>query len=307
MLPLKYAAETSFHVDGCVYSVDMLRICGRFLKLKDYDGQKSFYMWLTQMGESAQLVYDHIEYTGGKIGKYRDLFNFEFAEDSTACLQVGPKLGTGKTDFVAWCFEFNPNKVSDQLAFRRIQSALLSRSKPTVDVKRYDLAVDFPAARNSCVLVKDQRIYKLVRAGTEDLTEYLGRRNSVGYCKLYNKALERGLSTDLTRLEVTLGYNLSYDEMLRIWPQCHVYGTGDLAAVQNLNEQHLSGGGQFAVRVVLREPALENELYLFDKKTRKKLNEILEQFRQAQVPSESVFRQIQSSIKFYLTPILTDM
>lgn len=306
-MPLKYAVQSSFSAGGCMYSVDMLRLCGRFLKLTEYDGQKEFYKWLTRMGESAALSYDHIEYAGGKIGKYRDLFNFEFGEDSTACLQVSLKTGTGKTDFTAWCLEFNPNKVADQMEFCRLQSALLSRSKVRVDVKRYDFAVDFPAARNACVLVKDQRIYKLVRAGSEDLTEYLGRRNTVGYCKLYNKALERGLSTDLTRLEVTLGYDLTYDEMLRIWPQCHVYGTGDLAAVQNLNEQHLSGGGQFAVRVVLREPVLENELYLFDKKTRKKLNEILAQFRQAQVPSESVYRQIQNSIKFYLTPILTDL
>ena len=305
-MSLKYAPESSFSVDGCMYSVDMLRICGRFLKLKDYDGQGSFYKWLTQMGESVQLVYDHIEYTGGKIGKYRDLFNFEFAEDCTACLQIAPKLSTGKTDFVAWCLEFNPNKVADRPEFCRLQSALLSRSKPKLDVKRYDFAVDFPAARNACVLVKDQRIYKLVRAGTEDITEYLGRRNSVGYCKLYNKALERGLSGDLTRLEVTLAYPMDYIEMLKIWPACHVYGTGDLSAVESLNAQKLSGGGQFAVRAVLREPVFENELYLFDYKTKKKLNEILAQFRQAQVPTESVFQKIQHSIEYYLSPILTE-
>lgn len=305
-MSLVYAPKSSFLVDGCMYSVDMIRICGRFLKLRDYDGQAEFYKWLTQMGESAKLTYEHIEYAGSKIGKYRDLFNFEFAEDSSACLQVAPKLGTGKIDFFAWCFEFNPNKVSAFPDFCSLQSALLSRSKPHVDVKRYDFAVDFPASRNACVLVKDQRIYKLVRAGSEDLTEYLGRRNTVGYCKLYNKALERGLDADLTRLEVTLGYPLTYTEMLRVWPECHVYGTGDLSAVQNLNEQNLSGGGQFAVRAVLREPCFENELYLFDYKTKKKLNEILSQFRQAQVPSESVFRQVQNSIEYYINPILTE-
>ena len=49
------------------------------------------------------------------------------------------------------------------------------------------------------------------------MTEYLGVRSSHGQVKLYNKALERGLESDLTRLEITVDYErCSWGEFKRL-------------------------------------------------------------------------------------------
>ena len=51
------------------------------------------------------------------------------------------------------------------------------------------------------------------------MTEYLGVRSSHGQVKLYNKALERGLESDLTRLEITVEYErCSWGEFRRLFP-----------------------------------------------------------------------------------------
>ena len=51
------------------------------------------------------------------------------------------------------------------------------------------------------------------------MTEYLGVRSSHGQVKLYNKALERGLESDLTRLEITVDYErCSWGEFQRLFP-----------------------------------------------------------------------------------------
>ena len=68
------------------------------------------------------------------------------------------------------------------------------------------MAIDIPVARSRLRLVKDQRKYTLMKYSNENMTEYLGVRSSHGQVKLYNKALERGLESDLTRLEITVDY-----------------------------------------------------------------------------------------------------
>ena len=67
--------------------------------------------------------------------------------------------------------------------------------------------------------VKDQRKYTLMKYSNENMTEYLGVRSSHGQVKLYNKALERGLESDLTRLEITVDYErCSWGEFKRLFP-----------------------------------------------------------------------------------------
>lgn len=81
------------------------------------------------------------------------------------------------------------------------------------------MAIDIPVARSRLRLVKDQRKYTLMKYSNENMTEYLGVRSSHGQVKLYNKALERGLESDLTRLEITVDYErCSWGEFKRLFP-----------------------------------------------------------------------------------------
>ena len=81
------------------------------------------------------------------------------------------------------------------------------------------MAIDIPVARSRLRLVKDQRKYTLMKYSNENMTEYLGVRSSHGQVKLYNKALERGLESDLTRLEITVDYERrSWGEFRRLFP-----------------------------------------------------------------------------------------
>ena len=81
------------------------------------------------------------------------------------------------------------------------------------------MAIDIPIARSRLRLVKDQRKYMLMKYSNENMTEYLGVRSSHGNVKLYNKALERGLESDLTRLEITVDYErCSWGEFKRLFP-----------------------------------------------------------------------------------------
>ena len=65
------------------------------------------------------------------------------------------------------------------------------------------------------------------KSSNENLTEYLGRRNNVGFVKLYNKTIEADLNDDWSRLEVTMSadtweslkyippvYRRNYDEVV---------------------------------------------------------------------------------------------
>lgn len=59
----------------------------------------------------------------------------------------------------------------------------------------------------------------LMKYSNENMTEYLGVRSSHDNVKLYNKALERGLESDLTRLEITVDYErCSWGEFKRLFP-----------------------------------------------------------------------------------------
>lgn len=115
--------------------------------------------------------------------------------------------------------EFNPAKVGNSRWFKNLYQMLIQRAR-FVDFRRFDVAIDLPVARTQFRLLKDSRKYSLLDYGGEDRTEYLGVRSHHGNCKLYNKALEQKLSSDLTRLEITLEYeNSSWAEFRRIFPR----------------------------------------------------------------------------------------
>ena len=311
-MALTYCEKTTARDSGVTYSCDMIRLSGRFhheienrLEMPwdsgavwNYSGpgRSAALDWLRVQGEAARLEYDYTCYTGNKIGKFRDLWTFNFGDEMSAALMACPRLGTGRPDWHAWSFEFNPNKVAAAPMFREVLKCLV-RNSTRCEVKRWDFATDFQVIRQAAVLVKDRRLYQSVRDGTEDLTEYLGRRNTPGFCKLYNKALERDIPGPLTRLEITLP-DCDFEEMLDFWPPCHVFGSPDLsqAAAINVAAEELTPAQLFVIRSVIQHPDLENELYVFGYRQKKKLDEILSQFRQAVIPPRMAYDSVLSGV-----------
>lgn len=106
----------------------------------------------------------------------------------------------GSDDLLRGFIEFNPNKCFPEWRNEFIDiCGWCTKVEPT----RIDLAIDIPIERTCCSLVKDIRLYEYQEKSSDDFTEYLGKRNTCGRVKLYNKAKEQKLSYPLTRLEIT--------------------------------------------------------------------------------------------------------
>lgn len=131
--------------------------------------------------------------------KYRQMLSIDVGESSVS-IAVGFN-GFGSSDErLRGYIEFNPNKCFPEWK-KEFLDVLSWCCK--VEVARMDLAIDFPVDRLNCSLVKDGRLYEYQQKSEDDFTEYLGRRNTCGRVKLYNKSKEQKLSYPLSRLEIT--------------------------------------------------------------------------------------------------------
>ena len=133
-------------------------------------------------------------------------FDKETAVSMTA--GVGWIDATGKRNPFTGFVEFNPNKVG-QFAIDTLR-AFVSRFKTRLKLERWDYAVDVPRARRTLLMAKDGRNYES-HVG-RSVTTYLGRRNTVGRVKVYDKTAESNLPVPVTRIEVTYGRPMLTDE-----------------------------------------------------------------------------------------------
>lgn len=125
-------------------------------------------------------------------------------------------------------------------------------------VVRWDFAVDLPGERTGYELVKDGRVYEEIRRSASDRTQYVGRRNAPGRCKLYNKTMEAGLGVDVTRLELTLaGDACTVPDVLAVWPRVL-----RLPGVQQLGSEWLALNetDRFILRTLWQQPGRLGEL-----------------------------------------------
>lgn len=121
--------------------------------------------------------------------------------------------------------DYNPNKVPMDV-LQRIVSLLRSNAL-SIDVKRYDVAFDFPLSRDEVGLVKDKtRDYRLFdTAGA--VTEYQGKRSSHGALKLYDKTRESDLPCPVTRCEITVEYE-KQKSLADVFPKLYHYSSTQL-------------------------------------------------------------------------------
>ncbi len=180
--------------NGITYSIDMLRLdfILRSNKIKEIE---SFGSWLIY-----SLFFE--KYTSFRFYNYRDLFVSE----------CGLKIGLGfngskNNEKLKGFIEFNPNKQHD--LFLKVKKKLNELVQNGYGLKNYDIAIDIPENRNNFFILKNKKHYRYYEkyvesVNTHSITEYLGKRNTNGFFKLYNKSIESKLDYDLTRAEITL-------------------------------------------------------------------------------------------------------
>lgn len=183
-----------------VYSVDMLRLSFHVsYVLTDI---------LLKYINSHYLDWDYEYFHSFKIGTYRHLFSFSYSteECTNGKFTIGIGLNRSCSQGGADCFiEFNPNKNDMDYIYKVLEflSAFTKRiDGQYFELMRYDLAVDVPCKRSEVLLVKNgKRVY--TRTISDSVTEYIGKRNTNGFTKVYDKTIESNLDYDLTRIEVT--------------------------------------------------------------------------------------------------------
>ena len=242
--------------DSVFYSLDMIRIK---LKIKPNHVEK-----VSQILDCSVLTDDVITYNAHKLGGYRYLWVFGFEESSVSVGLLWVD-GKGKTHENVGFIEYNPNKVGKE------GNAIVDQIRDhcaSLEVVRYDLAIDYPIARETVRLIKDKRKYGCELS--DAFTEYLGRRNKVGRVKVYDKQAEAGLKEPKTRVELTCDGEWSVAEVIKHLPKVFSYENADFSNLQRTTKA-------FAISVqahLANGDVLEPWLNLLDSRTRTKLRRV---------------------------------
>lgn len=201
--------------DNICFSVDMVR-----LKL-DFCTEERIKKFGDYLSSVFRIYIDQYPISYKAYG-YRNLFKITCANNESFVIGLVFNGSSADSRFLGF-MEFNPNKVAEQPEFKDIFEELRIHCF-TAEVSRWDLAVDVPLPRELCVLQKDKRKYTLIRNSESDKTEYLGIRNKSGFVKLYNKKIESKLDYELTRMELTLTGDCTFDDFCTLLPRIDVKG-----------------------------------------------------------------------------------
>lgn len=238
-------------------------------------------------GNSTRVV----SWESRKQGTFRNQTSFQI--DADRSFWLGNGLISGGTFTDRFRLDANPNKVGDNSNFELIRKFLIRNSRENLcKIPRFDLAIDIPVDRSQCFLIKDRRLYIERRHGVE-FTQYLGAKSSqAGRVKLYNKAAEARLATPLTRLELTLTPNTTYEELN--FPEVYVLNPGTMA----MDDIRLTDTERFILNAVLQNCGKLTDL---GRKTRDKIKGVIEEHSRRIVISEASYTQILEQLTSYCT------
>ena len=267
---------------GAIYSCDKL-VLG--LKAAGRDAHRI----LNWFALHKLLQYQH--WTSYKLGTYREQYTIACENGGSFWLGVGLNTA-GKLAVKDLRIEFNPNKVANDPAFMDVWRWLTLNTAGRLRLIRWDLAVDYPIARERCTLIKDRRMYEELRHSETDRTQYVGQRNKAGRCKLYNKQLEQGLDAPMTRLELTLDMENSTDiAAAALWPTVYVAPNG-AAITDGLNDTD-----RFILRTLIECP---DRLCELGRKKREKLEPMLAAARQKLTFDSTAFNAVLQQISTFM-------
>lgn len=202
-----YKAEKK---NGVTYSCDMLRLTFKTpYQIRDDNGSDLFvHIDMDRLTEIMQLNdYEVNYYKTNKYNAYRHMFTFR---KQSFVVVIGLEHNVMRDRVYNNFIEFNPNK-ADMYAIKFIFRYLTTWIKlnPVThtffEISRYDIACDVPASRDLVkIMSKGRRMYKYEIGHDGSVTEYLGKRNTNGFVKVYDKTKESKLDYDLTRIEITV-------------------------------------------------------------------------------------------------------
>ena len=148
-----------------------------------------------------------------------------------------------------------------------------------------------------------------MKYSNENMTEYLGVRSSHGQVKLYNKALERGLESDLTRLEITVDYErCSWGEFRRLFPVVLDNGSqlpDDLTGTDYVLCMACLAGTDLVLFLACNEHP--EYIKMLGRKMRKKIEQLLATTAQNVQPDELSYKDILAQILYYGKDIKPEM
>ena len=197
-------------VDNQTYSIDKVKLS---IVLPDeiVDNILSDYTYLYEMVPGITLKEPE-----------KHSYRYRFPCEKSYCDSFGNKVTTVSMKFIynsenrrkCGIIEFNPNKCYGYEHIIDEVRTILSFAE-SYRFESLDFAIDIPINKMLVHLLKDRRAQLIFHASKDCSTEYLGkRRNDPGHVKLYNKSRESGLSTPMTRIEITVG-----DPSLPDWGQ----------------------------------------------------------------------------------------
>lgn len=213
-------------LDSLVASIDSLRIKFEYSKT-DYD-HENFQTFdtindiLCRLNSVEFWTENHIDTevntSSFKIGKYQYTMTFRIGAGVSFTILAGRYCCDNAVKLVApeIVLDVNPNKVPDAIWHKVARILFVKAHK--VSLQRFDLALDFPIARNLLHLMpKSSSTYtKIISSDYQEIiqlgvkTEYLGKRSKHGAVKLYDKSFEIKKdhenipSFDCSRLEITI-------------------------------------------------------------------------------------------------------
>lgn len=191
-----------YNSNNVIYSCDMIRLRFAFDdRIKSIPLDFMYHVcW--------SFGYKVNKFDSSKQNSYRNMFVFSKKDDDTSSvIKIGFFLNRKDScGYHSNFIEFNPNKTDISVIaylFRSFAAyAVKMSSRSIFELVRYDLAIDIPVDRHYVRLLKSgKRSY--TRIEDVSLTEYLGKHNSNGFTKVYDKTIESELDYELTRVEVT--------------------------------------------------------------------------------------------------------
>lgn len=221
-----HSISSRFNDLNVTYSIDKIILTGKFF----YKNAELFMRDLSvlefQDGYVDGMPFDKFVdnlgyYVSNRIGTYMNNFNIQLVDSrgEKASFFLGVILNSGSDKIEQWKLEFNPNKVLPCPFFEKMLGLLKVYTVPNrVKLKSWDFSIDIPLNRANVSLVRDNRMYQMITKSVNDRTEYLGSRQTHGFCKLYNKTIESGLDYELTRFEITLN-TVHYNTFLPKMPK----------------------------------------------------------------------------------------